>query len=189
MDLLKSWGITIFIGVLAGTAVASFVKGSVLTAVFGILALAVSYNMAFKKDGWSLTDHLPTGIVKHLIALFIGGFSAMMGIGGGTFSVPVLSACSYPIRQAVGTASAIGLIIAIPGTIGFILSGVGEPNLPVGSVGYANFIGFACIVPATILSAPLGAKIAHTISTGWLRKAFAVFLFITAVRMLYSLLA
>lgn len=187
VELLKSWGATIFIGVLLGTAVASFVEGDVLTAVFGILALAVSYNMAFKKDGWSVTDHLPTGIVKHLIALFIGGFSAMMGIGGGTFSVPVLSACNYPIRKAVGTASAIGLIIAIPGATGFILSGLGNPDLPVGSFGYANLIGFALIVPATILSAPLGAKIAHTISTGWLRKAFAIFLFLTALRMLYSL--
>lgn len=189
VDLLKSWGITIFIGVLAGTAVASVVEGDVLTGVFGVLALAVAYNMAFKKDGWSITDHLPTGIVKHLIALFIGGFSAMMGIGGGTFSVPVLSACNYPIRKAVGTASAIGLIIAIPGASGFILSGLEVDNLPFASVGYVNLIGFACIVPTTILSAPFGAKIAHTISTGGLRKAFALFLFLTALRMIYSLIA
>lgn len=187
--LLKSWGVTIFVGVLIGTAVASVVNGEVLTGVFGILALAVAYNMAFKKDGWSITDHLPTGWIKHLIALFIGGFSAMMGIGGGTFSVPVLSACSYPIRKAVGTASAIGLIIAVPGAVGFVLSGWGNPSLPMGSIGYVNLIGFACIVPATILSAPVGAKIAHTISTGGLRKAFALFLFLTALRMLYSLIA
>jgi len=186
-DLLKSWGVAILIGVVIGTALAGYVKGAVLTAVFATVALIVSANMAFRPDGWTVTEKLPSGALKHFIAMIIGGFSSMMGIGGGTLSVPILSACSYPIRRAVGTASAIGLIIAIPGTIGFILSGLGVPDRPFGSIGYANMIGFALIVPATIISAPFGVKLAHTISTAWLRKAFALFLFLTALRMIYSL--
>lgn len=189
VDLLKSWGVPIFVGVLIGTGLASYVRGEVLTGVFAVVALFVSANMALKPDGWTISDHLPTGATKHGLGGFIGAFSAMMGIGGGTLSVPILSACSYPIRRAVGTASAIGLIIAIPGTIGFIASGIDVPNRPFGSIGYANMIGFALIVPATILSAPYGAKIAHTISTGGLRKAFALFLFLTSLRMIYSLVA
>jgi len=186
-DLLKSWSIPILIGVVIGTALAGYVKGAVLTGIFASVALIVSANMAFRPDGWTVTDHLPKGIFKHLIATIIGCFSAMMGIGGGTLSVPILSACAYPIKRAVGTASAIGLIIAIPGTIGFVVSGIGIPDRPLASIVYANMIGFTLIVPMTIISAPYGAKLAHSMSTGWLRKAFALFLFLTALRMIHSL--
>jgi len=118
----------------------------------------------------------------------IGLISAMMGIGGGTLSVPILSLCSYPIRRAVGTAAAIGLIIAVPGAIGFIATGWEVPLLPPLSAGYVSVIGFACIVPATIATAPLGARLAHAIRPDWLRKAFALFLFLTSVRMFAGLI-
>jgi len=110
----------------------------------------------------------------------------VMGIGGGTLSVPILTAFNYPIRRAVGTASAIGLIIALPGSISFILSGLGNPDLPPGSLGYANVVGFALIVPATMAMAPVGVKLAHTINPANLRKAFAFFLLLTSLRMFYS---
>lgn len=186
-DLLKRWGPIIFIGVLIGTWVASFSDASVLTSIFAVLALVVAANMAFRPENVHLSDKLPGSPFKELIALFIGGFSAMMGIGGGTFTVPILTLFSYPIRQAVGTASAIGLIIAIPGTIGFLISGFSVPDLPPGNIGYVNILGFAVIVPMTILFAPVGAHIAHSINTGLLKKAFAFFLFLTSIRMFYSL--
>ena len=185
--LLKSWGVPILIGVVAGAALSGLAEGPVLTAVFAVVALAVAANMAFRPDGWTLRDTLPAAPARQAIAFLIGGFSTMMGIGGGTLSVPVLTACSVPIRQAVGTAAAIGLIIAVPGTIGFLVAGLGVPERPPGSVGYVNLVGFALIVPATILAAPFGARIAHAIPTGLLRKAFALFLFATALRMIYSL--
>ena len=187
-DLLKSWAVAIAVGVIVGTIVGARAKGWVLTAVFGTVAIVVSINMAFRKEGMTVSDHLPTGLAKQAIAAVIGLFSVMMGIGGGTLTVPILSAFNYPIRRAVGTASAIGLIIAVPGTIGFIASGIGEAGLPPFSLGYANIVGFALIVPATMVSAPWGAKIAHAIKPEWLRKAFALFLFVTAARMFWSLL-
>lgn len=186
-DLLKSWALAIACGVVAGTVLGAWAKGSVLTAVFGTVAIVVSANMALRKEGMTVADHLPVGAARQAIAAGIGLFSVMMGIGGGTLTVPILSAFSYPIRRAVGTASAIGLIIAVPGTIGFIASGVGVSGLPPFSLGYANLIGFALIVPATMLAAPWGAKIAHTIKPDALRKAFALFLFLTALRMFWSL--
>lgn len=186
-DLLKSWAVAIAVGVLVGTFLGAWAKGWVLTAVFGAVAILVSINMAFRKEGMTVADQLPGGIVRQAIAAIIGMFSVMMGIGGGTLTVPILTAVSYPIRRAVGTASAIGLIIAVPGTIGFIASGLTAANLPPYSFGYANGIGFALIVPATMLAAPWGAKIAHAIKPEWLRKAFALFLFLTALRMFYSL--
>jgi uncharacterized membrane protein YfcA len=185
--LLKSWGLAIAAGVAAGTVLGAYATGAVLTAVFATVAVVVAANMAFRREGWTVATSLPGGAARQAIGALIGLFSVMMGIGGGTLSVPILSAFSYPIRRAVGTASAIGLIIAVPGTIGFIASGLGAEGLPPYSIGYANAVGFALIVPATMIAAPWGAMIAHAIDPGWLRKAFALFLFLTSVRMFWSL--
>ncbi len=188
INLIKSWAGAISLGVVIGAGLAGFIQGYILIAIFAILALLVAMNMAFKPDGWSSSSNkLPTGFLKYAIAIFIGGVSALAGIGGGTFSVPVLSACGYPIRRAVGTAAAIGLLIAVPGAIGFIITGIGIEDRPIGSIGYVNMIGFFLIVPATILSAPIGVKLAHVISPKLLKKAFALFLFLTSMRMIYSL--
>ena len=185
--LLKSWGPTIFVGVVAGAYFGAVVKGEVLTLIFAAVAILVAVNMAFRKEGMILSEALPTGIARHAMALVVGMFSVVMGIGGGTLSVPILTAFNYPIRRAVGTASAIGLIIALPGSISFILSGLGNPDLPPGSLGYANLVGFALIVPATMVMAPVGVKLAHTINPANLRKAFAFFLLLTSMRMFYSI--
>lgn len=187
VSLLKRWGPWVFLGVLAGTALGGAVKGSVLTGVFAAVGLLVAANMAFRKEGWTLRESLPGRAAQGVMATVIGLISVMMGIGGGTLSVPTLSAFAYPIRRAVGTASAIGLIIGVPGALGFLAAGWGAEGLPPGTVGYVNLIGFALIVPCTVLAAPWGARIAHTINPRKLRLAFAVFLFATAVRMIWSL--
>lgn len=188
IPLLKSWAAATFFGVLAGTAIAGVVRGAVLTAVFAAVAMLVAAHMAFRPEGAHIRDTLPSGWAKLATAASVGAFSAMMGIGGGTLCVPILSACNYPIRRAVGTASAIGLIIAVPGTLGFALAGLGVAGRPPGSLGYISLIGFALLTPSTLLAVPWGAKLAHTIPPGVLRKAFAAFLLATSLRMLYDLL-
>ena len=188
MRLLKEWGAGILAGVLVGSAIAGFVDGTVLTAVFAVMALSVSVNMALRTDDTALWRTLPTGLARLSIASFIGGLSTMMGIGGGTLSVPVLSAFNYPIHKAIGTAAAIGLIIGVPGTIGFLIGGLDVPGRPIGSVGYVNLIGVALIAPTSILFAPYGAALAHRTDPRGLKKLFAVFLFLTALRMGYGLL-
>lgn len=188
LALLRRWGPWVLLGTLVGTVVAGLVRGSVLSGVFAVVALFVAANMAFRPEGHRLRDSLPSPPVQAPIAAVIGALSAMMGIGGGTLSVPTLSACAYPIRKAVGTAAALGMIIAVPGTVGFLVAGIDVAGRPPGSVGFVNLIGFALIVPATILAAPLGAHVAHAVSPTLLRRAFALFLFLTAVRMGYGLL-
>ncbi len=188
VDLLKSWVPAIFLGVLAGTYFGGNARGEVLTIVFAVVALIVAANMAYRKEGMTIADALPGGIKRFLMGIGVGGFSVMMGIGGGTLTVPLLTAFNYPIRRAVGTASALGFVIGVPGAIGFILSGWNAANLPPASLGYANLIGFALIVPATMLMAPVGARIAHTINPRTLRLAFGFFLFVTSVRMFLSLI-
>jgi uncharacterized membrane protein YfcA len=121
------------------------------------------------------------------MGLLIGAISVLMGIGGGTLSVPTLTLFGVPIRRAVGTAAAIGLIIAVPGAIGFALAGWGQAGLPPGSLGFVNLIGFALVAPLSMSLAPLGARLAHTIPRAWLSRAFALFLAITGVRMLVTL--
>lgn len=185
--LLKSLGPAIFVGVLAGTVLGGNVRGEVLTAVFAVIALLVAANMAFRKEGMIIAETLPTGLTRIVMGLGVGVFSVMMGIGGGTLTVPLLTAFNYPIRRAVGTASAIGFIIGVPGAIGFVVAGMGAANLPPLSLGYANLIGFALIVPATMMMAPVGARIAHTIPPHALRLAFAFFLLVTSARMFWSL--
>lgn len=185
--LLRTWGPAILVGVLLGTTVAGHVGGRTLTAVFAVVALLVAANFIFRSRATTLVDGFPNAAVKAGLGIVVGTFSAMMGIGGGTLSVPILTAFGYEARRAVGTAAAIGLIIAIPGAIGFILSGLGEPGRPPFSLGFANLLGAAIIVPMTILTAPWGARIAHAIPQRALKIAFGVFLALTSARMFYDL--
>jgi uncharacterized membrane protein YfcA len=118
----------------------------------------------------------------------IGGVSTVMGIGGGTIGVPAMTLCGVPIHRAVGTASAFGAIISIPGTIGAIISGLHAHGVPPYSLGYVNLLGFLLIAPASYFVAPVGARLAHMTETRRLRMVFALFIAITAGRMLYDAL-
>ncbi|CTQ64680.1 sulfite exporter TauE/SafE family protein [Roseibium alexandrii] len=188
MDLLKRWWWAIAIGVISGAMIAGNMSGGALTLVFGVVALLVSANMLLRKEGSALADKLPGSPIKELLGFLIGGISVMMGIGGGTLGVPTLTLFNYPIRKAVGTAAAIGLIIAVPGTLMSIFFGWGAEGLPPLSLGYVNLIGFFLIIPASTFAAPLGAKIAHAIDPSKLKLIFALFLGFTGLRMIYDVM-
>jgi uncharacterized protein len=188
MVLLKSWWWAIALGVLGGAVLAGNLSGGALTLIFGIVALAVSANMLLRKDGSALAEKLPGTPFKEIMGIMIGGISVMMGIGGGTLGVPTLTLFSYPIRKAVGTAAAIGLIIAVPGTLLSIWFGLGAEGRPPFSLGYVNLIGFFLIIPASTYAAPLGARIAHAIDPSKLKLIFALFLGFTGLRMIYDVL-
>lgn len=182
-DLFRAWVPGIIVGVILGTWLANLADFGVLTLVFATVALLVALYMAFGKPEWRLADKLPANPANSLIAAVVGSISAMMGIGGGTLSVPILNAYGVAIHKSVGTAAGFGLVIAIPGTLGFIIGGWGNPALPEFSLGYVNWVGFLLIVPATLLTVPTGAKLAHSLGQTGLRRAFAVFLGATAIRM------
>jgi len=184
--LLKDWGVWIALGVLAGTAMAVQARGEVLTAIFAAVALLVAGHMAFIPEGVRLCGRLPTGAAKAGIAALIGAVSAMMGIGGGTLTVPTLSLCGYPIHRAVGTASAVGLIIAVPAAIGFMASGWQAEGLPPASLGHVSLPGLLAIIPFSLITAPWGARLAHGMDKHRLRRVFALFLVLTSARMIYS---
>jgi uncharacterized membrane protein YfcA len=185
--LLRSIWLAILAGVVLGTFLAVHVRGEGLTAVFATVAMLVALNMGFTGIDFKIADRVPGGAPRQALGIAIGAISAMMGIGGGTLGVPILSMFGHPIRAAVATASAFGLIISIPATIGFIWGGISDPLRPPFSLGYVNLIGFAVIAPTSILATPWGVRLAHTIPPLWLKRAFALFLFATSLRMFASL--
>ncbi|MEM7570189.1 MAG: sulfite exporter TauE/SafE family protein [Pseudomonadota bacterium] len=187
-DLLKAWAPGLLVGTLAGTWLAGMVSAVVLQAVFGGVALLVSLNMAFGKAIEREQALSPSATSNFGISGTIGVFSAMMGIGGGTLGVPVLTYLGKIPQRAVATASGFGLIISIPGAIGFIVTGLNAANLPPASLGYVNAIGFGLITPMTVLAAPLGVAFAHALPKQRLKQAFALFLAITAIRMLSDII-
>lgn len=185
--LLKSWSVPIAIGVVGGAILGGKMDGRVLSIVFATVALFVAIQMTFSGRGTKLYDGFPNLAVKWLSGLFIGLISALMGIGGGSLSVPIMTTFGYDIRRAVGTAAAIGFVIALPGALTYIIAGLDVPDRPPFSLGYLNWLGVLLLVPLTMAMAPVGARLAHTVPRRTLQTAFAVFLAITSARMFYDL--
>lgn len=187
-DIMKVWGPPILIGVAIGSWLASKVDGQVLTGIFATFALLAAFNLAFGRESWRLGQRLPSPPVQGVLAGSMGVLSTMMGIGAGTFGVTIMTLYNVAIHRAVATAAGLGVFIAIPGTIGFILSGWDVPGRPLFSLGYINLVGFALIASATVLAAPWGVKMAHALPTTILKRAFAFFLALTSARMFLSLM-
>jgi uncharacterized membrane protein YfcA len=185
VEIVKRWAVFVLVGALLGAWIASRVHSSVLAIVFATLAFLVALKMLFMPGSRNLTEQIPTGPLVSIIPTAIGCFSSMMGIGGGTFSVMTLTLFNEPIHRAVGTAALFGLVISVPGMLGFAVAGWGDPRIPPGSLGYVSLIGFACIAPATVLAAPIGAKIAHAFSAVRLNMLFGAFLVVASLRLFY----
>ncbi len=188
INVLKKWGFGIFFGALIGGFIGKFFGANDLKYVFGIVALLVAINM-FKKNPVAIKDNLPLSkFINFFFSGLIGFISSLMGVGAGTLGVPALVSFSMPIHKAIGTASALGLFIAVPATIGLAFSGFDVPNRPPMSIGFVNLIAFFIMFPLTILFAPIGVKIAHLINQSILKKVFSLFLIITSIKMLSSII-
>ena len=183
VEIVKRWAIFVLIGALLGAWIASMVHSRVLAMVFASLAFMVAIKMLFFPESRNLTEKVPRGPLVTVIPTAIGCFSSMMGIGGGTFSVMTLTLFNEPIHRAVGTAALFGLVISVPGMLGFAIAGWGDPRIPAASLGYVSLVGFACIAPATVLAAPLGAKLAHGFSAKRLNMLFGAFLIVASLRL------
>ena len=188
LALIKRLMPSVIVGVIAGSIASRYLSGAVLTAVFATVGLVVALNMAFKKDGFAVGNGLPGTAGTALLGGGIGGISTLMGIGGGTLSVPILNALKVPMHTAVGTGAMLGMVISFPGALAFLYNGLGVPLRPPLSVGYVNLLGMALIVPATMLTTGFGAKLAHSIDARRLRQVFAAFLALTSLRMFYGML-
>ena len=134
----------------------------------------------------TFSETMPTGLTRASIASVLGGFSALLGIGGGTPTVITMVACSRPIYQAVATASGVGFIIGLGGAIGFLILGLGKSGLPVGSIGYINIPSLIAMGIMSLFTAPIGAKWAHSLDEDVLKRLFGVYLVAVSLSMFWK---
>ena len=183
-DILRGWAAGIAAGAVLGVLLASGLKSQTLMLIFGVLGVSVGLYMAFGRSEWRLGAAMPSGLARAVFSPVVGFLSVLMGIGGGSFGVPLMSLYGRPIHNAVATAAGFGVIIAVPSTIGFLLSGWGDPSAPPLTIGRVNLIAFGVIVSMTLLTAPIGVKLAHMMEPKPLKRLFAGFIILMALNML-----
>ncbi|MES2847090.1 MAG: sulfite exporter TauE/SafE family protein [Pseudomonadota bacterium] len=188
MGIVRAWALPVLLGVSAGAVMARFAEPWVFQLVFVVVATTNAIKLLFGKASWRVADDLPKGVGLRIYGVLVGLFSALMGIGGGAISNLIMTLHGRPIHQAVATSAAVGVLISIPGAIGYILAGWGKAGLPIGSLGFVSMLGFALIVPTTLLTTGMGVRLAHRLSRRNLEMAFGVFLLLVSVRFILLLL-
>jgi len=183
-DLFRPFAPGLMLGALAGAWTAHLLPGMVLQRVVGIGALLTAAQLFFGREPLEQPEKRPQTAELLAAGGVIGWLSSLIGIGGGSLTAPYLSLRGVPMRQAVGTAAAGGMPIAWAGTVGFVLAGWGHVQVPAPSLGYVSLSGFAGLAAASVLCAPLGARLAHGLPQRSLRRAFALMLSLVAVTML-----
>ncbi len=181
----QSYGLWIGVGSFAAAIwIAPRLSSAALTQLFALVAVIVALQFIFGRPNFVFRDRVPRGPAPILAGGSVGILSSLMGIGGGSLSVPLLTLCGMPIHRAIGTAATFGLFIAVPATVGFILSGLNVPGRPFGSLGYVNGLGFALITLAAWPLVPVGVKLAHRLDATLLRRIFGICLALVALNML-----
>jgi uncharacterized membrane protein YfcA len=188
LEILRGWAIPILLGVVAGSVIARYASPSVFQTVFVAVATTNAAKLLTGGKGWQLRDTLPGRTGMRLAGAGIGLISAIMGIGGGAVSTLFLTLHGFPIHRAVSTSAGVGVLIAIPGTIGYILAGLGRSDLPPGTLGFVSLVAFALTIPTSLLTTRFGVTLAHRLTRRALELAFGCFLLLVALRFLYSLL-
>ena len=177
-------------GILAGTFGATFIAARVDTVPLAIFFAAfmayVSVQMLLNIKPKPARD-LPGAVGMTAAGLGIGGISALVAIGGGSLSVPFMTWCNVKMQNAIGTSAAIGLPIAIAGTVGYLVNGWGAPGTPPLTLGYIYLPALVLVSGVSMFFAPLGAKLAHRLPVATLKKVFAGVLMLLCAKMLHSL--
>ena len=182
-NMVKSFGIFILIGVFFGTFLAVNLKTPALVLFFSIFAFMVGLFFIFLREKLVDNPKQISNLVKNISGILIGFISIPLGIGGGSLMVPFMRTFGYDIRKSIGTAAAVGFLIAATGTITMITGGkiIDNVNTPF-SLGYINLLGFIVFVPVTMIMARLGAKAVYKIDKKILSKIFGTFLILVSIR-------
>lgn len=181
-QVLRDWAPWMVLGAIAGVVAAAGLRSVVLQAVFGVLGMVAGLYMAFGRDEWRIGPAMPGQPARGLWAGIIGFLSVLMGIGGGTFGVPLMTLYNVPIHRAVATAAGFGVLIAVPSVIGFLLLPVADA--PPYTLGAVNGPAFVAVIGTTLITTPYGVMLAHRMNAEPLKRAFAVFLTLVALNML-----
>jgi uncharacterized membrane protein YfcA len=195
MEILKTWWLPIVIGVVAGSVTARYAPERLFKIVFVGVAWSAAARLLLARDNWKFGDDIPKGPLMRLYGFIVGLLSTLMGVGGGLFSNLLMTFYGRPIHQAVATSSALAVLISIPGALGYVYAGwpaaarypdVVALQTPF-AIGYVSLIGALLVMPTSLLTAPLGVRVAHAMSKRTLEVAFGCYLFIVGGRFVISL--
>jgi uncharacterized protein len=186
--LLRKWAVPIVAGVLVGAVIARFAPATVFQTVFVAVAGVNAIKLISGTRRWDLAPDLPKGPLLYGYGGVIGLLSSLMGIGGGQIANIIMTLHGRPIIQAVATSAGIGVLISIPGAIGYVLAGWGQAGLPPDALGFVSLLGLVLFAPTTVLTASLGVRLAHALPRRTLELAFGIFLALVALRFLYAIL-
>ena len=188
-ELLKAWAIPVVIGVIGGSLIARVAPPAVFKSLFAGIAAFTSFRLLLAKDNWVLKSEMPKGFWLKAYGLVIGLLSSLMGIGGGQLCNVYMMLYRRPIHQAVATSSGLGVLISIPGALGYVYAGWPKMDLlPPFSLGFVSLIGVALFIPTSMLVVPYGVKLAHRLPKRKLEIAFGFFLLIVVLRFLWTTL-
>jgi len=183
-EILKGWGPGIALGALFGVLVAASLRSATLQGVFGAFGIVIGLYLGLGRVEWRLGEAMPSGLRRAVMSPTVGFMSVLMGIGGGSFGVPLMTLYATPIHRAVATAAGFGVIIAVPSVAGFLFLPIDAPYRPPMTIGAVNLVAFAVVIAMTLMTAPLGVKIAHAMDPKPLRRVFGLFLTLVALNML-----
>ena len=185
--MVKTFGVLIVLGVLVGTFLAVNLKTSALVLFFAFFSCFVGLFFIFLREKLVESPKKISNIIKNISGLLIGFISVPLGIGGGSLMVPFMRTFGYDIRKSIGTAAAVGFLIAVTGTTTMIIGGkiIDNINTPY-SIGYINLLGFVVFVPVTMVMARIGAKVVYKINKKLLSRIFGCFLLIVSARSFFE---
>jgi uncharacterized membrane protein YfcA len=187
VGVLKIWAVPITLGVLGGIFAASVAKPILFKGVFIIVCLFLATRLLIGKEKWRLGDGLPGSSTMTGYGLLIGSSASLMGIGGGLVANVALSLYRFPIHAAIATASGVGLLVSIPGALGYVVAGWGRPDLPPLSLGFVSLIGFALLTPLSLMTVRYGVNLAHQMQKRQMEVALALYLIFISLRFIASL--
>lgn len=188
LDAVRRWTLPILAGVAAGALLAAWGSERLFKAAFVLFSVLIATKFLLGERGWRLGDNLPGRAAMASYGLIIGFYSAVMGVGGGSVSTLILTLYGTPIHTAIGTGAAVGVVISLAGTLGFMAAGWQfQALMPAFSIGYVSLLGMALMAPLSVLTAPWGARIAHALNKRQLEVALGLFLLAVAARFALSL--
>jgi uncharacterized membrane protein YfcA len=188
MDLLRGWILAVPAGVVIASIVAASISGAGLRGIFAVIACVVGLRLLLNRDSWRLGNELPGNPIRAGVGVLIGFLSTLMGIGGGVLNNTFMTLFGRPIHQAVATSAGVGVLISIPGVIGYIWAGWNDALLPPFSAGFVNLVGVLLVIPVSIIAAPFGVRIAHALTRRQLEIAFGLFLLFVSARFALTLI-